>query len=245
MSKQMLAVWGSPGSGKTLTSILLARSLAAKDKIVILVLCDLNAPMLPVVFPDEDPEERSLGVLLSSPEVNQDMVLQNLLLSGDNLGVLGYRKGETINSYPGYVGSKASELLVLLKHQVDYVIVDCNSVLSGQDISSIALQEADAVLRLGSSDLKGPSFMQSWLPVIEMDRRFKSSRHLKALTGIRTKLPWKEISEAYGGVNYHLPYAFEIEQKFQLGKLLEPIRSQEGKDFEKVIHRIIGEVLNE
>ena len=45
----VLAVWGSPGSGKTTTAVKLAKYLADRKKNVILVLCDMTAPMLPCI----------------------------------------------------------------------------------------------------------------------------------------------------------------------------------------------------
>ena len=45
---QVLAVWGSPGCGKTMTAVKLAKHLAAKKKNVVLLLCDMTAPMLPL-----------------------------------------------------------------------------------------------------------------------------------------------------------------------------------------------------
>lgn len=43
----VLAVWGSPGSGKTTVAVRLAKYLADKRRNVILLLCDMTAPMLP------------------------------------------------------------------------------------------------------------------------------------------------------------------------------------------------------
>ena len=42
----ILAVWGSPGSGKTVTAVKLAKHLADRKKNVVLLLCDMTAPMM-------------------------------------------------------------------------------------------------------------------------------------------------------------------------------------------------------
>lgn len=46
---QMLAVWGSPGSGKTTVAVKLAEHLARQKRDVALLLCDMNTPMLPCI----------------------------------------------------------------------------------------------------------------------------------------------------------------------------------------------------
>lgn len=46
---QVLAVWGSPGSGKTTVSVRLAKYLADQKKNVALLLCDMTTPMLPCI----------------------------------------------------------------------------------------------------------------------------------------------------------------------------------------------------
>ena len=52
----VLAVWGSPGSGKTTTAVRLAKYLADKRRNVVLLLCDMTAPMLPCICPASDLE---------------------------------------------------------------------------------------------------------------------------------------------------------------------------------------------
>ena len=51
---QILAVWGSPGSGKTTVAVKLAAKLAAQRRDVALLLCDMNTPMLPCICPPGD-----------------------------------------------------------------------------------------------------------------------------------------------------------------------------------------------
>ena len=40
----ILAVWGSPGCGKTVTAVKIAKHLAAQKKNTVLLLCDMTAP---------------------------------------------------------------------------------------------------------------------------------------------------------------------------------------------------------
>lgn len=64
----MLAVWGSPGSGKTVTAVKIAKMLSARKKNVILLLCDMAAPMLPCICPADALESNGslAGVLAAA-----------------------------------------------------------------------------------------------------------------------------------------------------------------------------------
>ena len=74
--KQMLAVWGSPGAGKTVTAVKLAAELAKRMKNVVLVFTDLTAPSLPAVAAEGKLPEVSVGELLSAPGMTQEQVLK-------------------------------------------------------------------------------------------------------------------------------------------------------------------------
>ena len=72
----VLAVWGSPGSGKSTVAVKLAKYLADKKKNVVLVLCDMTAPMLPCICPPSDLEcQKSLGSILSATHVIEPLSL--------------------------------------------------------------------------------------------------------------------------------------------------------------------------
>lgn len=76
----VLAVWGSPGSGKTTVAVRLAKYLADKRRNVILLLCDMTAPILPCICPAADLEcERSLGSVLAAAHVSENLVKNNLV----------------------------------------------------------------------------------------------------------------------------------------------------------------------
>lgn len=102
---QMLAVWGSPGSGKTVTAVKLAARLAMLKRDVVLLLCDMNTPMLPCICPPGDlEEEHSLGSILAATHVSESLVRHNCILHKKfrHLTILGMRKGENEYTYPVY-----------------------------------------------------------------------------------------------------------------------------------------------
>jgi len=127
---QVLAVWGSPSSGKTIMSVKLARYIASQKKNVILVLADMSAPPLPYVCPSSDLEsELSLGNILGAAHVDGNLVKQNAILHKKNeyLTMFAMLKGENAFSYAPYTETQAREFIHALRQLADYIIIDCTS----------------------------------------------------------------------------------------------------------------------
>ena len=79
----VLAVWGSPGSGKTTVAVKLAKYLADRKRNVSLLLCDMTAPMLPCICPPGELEsEHSLGSILAATHVTGTSELRGAQTSG-------------------------------------------------------------------------------------------------------------------------------------------------------------------
>src|SRR5690554_2194337 len=111
---QVLAVWGSPSSGKTTVSVKLAKHLADNKRNVVLLLCDMTAPMLPCICPPSDLEwERSLGSILAATHVTDTLIKQNCITHKkiSYLTLIGMLKGENVFTYPPYNAELATELL--------------------------------------------------------------------------------------------------------------------------------------
>lgn len=177
----MLAVWGSPGSGKTVTAVKIAKMLSAKKKNVILLLCDMTAPMLPCICsPDELECERSLGNILAAARIGENLIKHNLvtLKRSNYLTVLGLLKGENEYSIPPFTEKQAIELLDGLRQIAPYVIVDCGSYIANDILSAVALMEADSVLRLANCDLKSISYFSSQLPLLK-DAKWDADKQYK------------------------------------------------------------------
>ena len=241
--KQMLALWGSPSSGKTTTAVKLATELAKQKKNVVVVLCDLVAPALPTVLKAKKTPEVSVGAVLSAPAVTQELILKNLAVYDKNpyISLLGYKANENAFSYAEYSKERAVDMLVLLRHIADYVIVDCSSALTDSILSTAALEIADEVLRLCSCDLKAISYYMSILPLLA-DSKFHSEKHIKVLSMPRSYEGGAEYDNAFGGVKFKLPYVPAIEEQAAALNLTEPLARKDGKAYEAVIAAITREV---
>ena len=140
---KLIAVWGSPGSGKTTFSVKLAEALYNRSRgksAVIVVFTDIITPTIPVVFPNFRSEDvYSIGSILSKPDFFADDVVSNMVMTKDrmNLGFLGYKDGENHHSFPEYTEKKAKYLYDVLVGIADYVIVDCMSLPDSNFLTSI------------------------------------------------------------------------------------------------------------
>lgn len=75
----ILAVWGSPGCGKTVTAVKIAKHLAAQKKNTVLLLCDMTAPMMPCICPPSELEvDKSLGSIFAAQRISVNLIKHNL-----------------------------------------------------------------------------------------------------------------------------------------------------------------------
>lgn len=248
-NNQIIAIWGSPSAGKTTTSIKLARELSLKKKNIILVMCDTLCPELMSVLPKTDTSNKSIGSLLALPEITQEHILSKCITLDKNqyITLLGYAQGENIFTYAQYSKERAIDFLILLRHLADYVIVDCSSGFTGDVLSTVALEMADMVLRLGKANLKSVSYFNSYLPVLA-DRRFNTDKHIKVLSNVKVIEPREQVKELFGGARYELPHTEELEVQFLNGELFSGLTGKSSfeyiKSLETLTKRILGEEIN-
>ena len=73
----ILAVWGSPGCGKTVTAVKIAKHLAAQKKNTVLLLCDMTAPMMPCICPPSELEvDKSLGSIFAAQHISVNLIME-------------------------------------------------------------------------------------------------------------------------------------------------------------------------
>ena len=161
---QVLAVWGGPSCGKTVVGAKIAKYISSLKKNVALVLCDTDAPPLPLLLPPSELEtEKSLGSILAAARISENLILQNSITVKKQpyISIIGMLKGENCYSYPRYTDRQALNLIDNLKKIADYIVIDCSSHISDNILSTIALTKSDCVLRIINCDLKSISYLPS------------------------------------------------------------------------------------
>lgn len=241
---QVLAVWGSPSSGKTTVSVKLAKHLADKKRNVVLLLCDMTAPMLPCICPPSDLEwERSLGSILAATHVTDTLIKQNCITHKkiSYLTLIGMLKGENVFTYPPYNAELATELLDHLRDIAPYVIIDCSSYIANDILSAVALMEADSVLRLVNCDLKSISYLSSQLPLLK-DNKWDADKQYKVASNVKTNQASEHIEQVLGNVAFKIPHSDELENQFLAGDLFRDLALKDSRGFRKEIEKISKEV---
>lgn len=244
VKSNILAVWGSPGSGKTVTAVKLAQYVADWKQNVVLVLCDMTAPMLPCICPPSDLEgEHSLGSVLAAAHVTEPLIKHNLVTLKRNsyLTILGMKKGENEYSYPPYSEVQARELLENLTGIAPFVVVDCGSYIANDILSAVSLMEADSVLRLANADLKSVSYLSSQLPLLR-DSKWDADKQYKVAANVKPQQAGEVAAQALGSVAFTLPYSQELESQYLSGNLFAELSMKESRQFRRETERIAREV---
>ncbi len=240
----ILAVWGSPGSGKTTAAVKLAKYLADQKRNTVLVLCDMTAPMLPCVCPPSELEgEHSLGSILAAAHVSEPLIKYNLvtLKKHSHLTLLGLKKGENEYTYPPYTETQAKELLDGLRGIAPFVVVDCGSYIANDILSAVAIMEADSVLRLANADLKSISYLSSQLPLLR-DSKWDADKQYRVASNLKPLQAGEQIGVALGSAAFTLPHSQELEEQYLAGNLLEDLSLKDSRPFRREIEKICKEV---
>lgn len=176
MAHKIIAVYGNSGSYKTTTALSLARYMASKGTNIILVGADTTKPLLPVAAPLESKFAGSLGKALSSVDFDRDMILKNIYMATDHVGILSYNIRENANTYAVVSQERIDDLYMQLRQQSDTdIIVDCTSDISQSKLTAKAVITADVVIELLTCDTNGLVFDGSQEPILQSEQYTASS----------------------------------------------------------------------
>jgi septum formation inhibitor-activating ATPase MinD len=240
------AIWGSPGSGKTITAVKIAKALADKKKNVIIVGCDIAVPLLPVLLPSEN-EVSSLGEVLSLPTLSDISVLQHCVpFKNKYISILGYRLGDNIQTYPDYSFSpqRAKEFISILKGTADYVIIDCTSNHINNKLTATALEQADITFKVVNADLKSISFLESQSPLLQ-GANFKYNQQINIISDVLPSQDITPLTEYLGKSPYILPHVSSLKEQYDCGGLLDTVFGKSAKDYVMAINLIVKEVFKD
>lgn len=242
-NSKLVAVWGSPGSGTTLTSLKLARELSILNKNVILVLSDAETPMIPVIAPTAE-KVKSLGNLLSLPSIKQIDIFRHCIPVGKSLSLLGYLREENEATYPDYNEIRVGELIDLSCEFSDYVVVDCSHHLLYNPLTAIALRDAVVTLRVVNADPKSLSYIKSQAHFFK-DSEFQYYRQINIINNVYDFQDVHAYEESFGGKSYILPHVPALQKQFAEARLMDNIAGREGRRYEPQILAIVKEeILN-
>jgi MinD superfamily P-loop ATPase len=242
----VLAVWGSPGSGKTLTAVKIAKALADKKHDTALLLCDMTAPMIPCICPPSEIEgEHSLEGVLCATTISENLIKNHCMTHKRNphLTVLGLLKGENEYNCRSYTDKQATQLINGLRKITPYVVIDCSSYIACDILSATALMEADSVLRLANCDLKSVSYFSSQMQTLYV-AGWDADKQYKVAANVKPDQAADHIGKVLGASAFRLPYSREVEEQYLAGTLLSDLTMKDSRAFRKEIGKIIGEVFD-
>jgi MinD superfamily P-loop ATPase len=243
MSK-VIAIWGTPNSGKTTFATKLARAIYDEyQATVVVVYTDYETPTLPIVFPNYKKEELcSIGVALSQTDIDRHEVVKQMVTVKDkqNFAFLGFTDGENKYTYPEFDATKVRTLYSVLETLADFVIIDCTSSLDNQ-LSKVAIRGADEVIRLSAPTLKSVSYLSSQLPLY-IDPMFRLEEHIQGIcvTDADLYMPIDEAKSQLHDVRFTIPYCRAVKQQMLDGNLYEVTKDKIfNKKFKAIVEKVV------
>ena len=210
---KVVMIWGSPGSGKSLFSCVLAAELASENKRVMVFSPDQNVPMLPVFLAGQKIETgTSIASLFQAHDMSASLLANavHVLPQNPMIGVLGFSNDEIPwdSLWPGSV--RINEMLKAAGEMTDFILWDCTSDLSCC-INTAMLEIADLAIRIITPDLKGIHYFG------QMERCMANMKQVSinfiTLAGMaRAYHAIDELSYLTGGLNGVLPFSKEMER---------------------------------
>lgn len=239
---KMIAVIGSPGSGKTTVTLKLAQELycATTNGAVIYLSPSLKVPAIGVLFPNYTPDSIfSLGEMLDKTDIYEEDILNHLVTvkSMNNFGCLGYKAGENRFSFPVLTEDKVKSLFDVLHKMAGYVFIDCTEE-ENDLISQYALGVADEVILVLSPDLKSMVYLSSNESVLGSH----ADRAVRVLNVNENELypPVDDVKSNVRNISFVLPYSKQIRGQHLDGLLYERAKDKKYRsELSKIVNTIM------
>lgn len=227
---KIIAVCGSPASGKTTVGLKIAQEIYFTAKCpVLFIFSDTNTPALSYIFPrNKDTELFSLGVVLDKTTITSEDVLKQTVNidSMKNFGFLGFKAGENKHSYAKPTEDKIKDFFTACGNIAPIVFVDCASNFDNL-VSEIAMREADINIQLICPDLRSMGYYSAY----EEKYNAKADKSIKVINIMDNDifLPVDEVKTHFKYVDFILPYSRSLKQQAITGTLYNKINDSKFK----------------
>ena len=227
---KIIAVCGSPASGKTTSALKIAHEIYFRGNCSILFISpDTNTPALSYLFPRrKDTDLFSLGTALDKTTVTSEDILKQAVTTDSmkNFGFLGLKVGENKYSFAKPTEEKVREFLVACSQVVSVVVVDCSSNFDDL-VSEVAMREANVNIQLISPDLRSMGYYSAY----EEKYNAIADKCIKVINLMDNDifLPIEEVKAHFKGVDFILPYSRALKQQAITGTLPERINDAKYK----------------
>lgn len=238
---KLIAVCGSPNSGKTTLSLKIAKSIYDNNKrrTVIYVSPDVCVPTLGYLFPNSKDENMySIGVALDKTDIFKEDIVKQLVTTKTmkDFAILGFKLCENQYTYPDPTEDKICQLFSALREIADYTIIDCTSDESDL-ISNIAKRDCDYAIQVYNPDIKSMVYYASCVNQFLMIE----GKALKVLNTLDNDLylPLDEVLSKFGEMPFVVPYSRAMKHQMITGTLIEKLHDSK---YMSVINAIAKEV---
>lgn len=227
---KLIAVCGSPSSGKTTAGLKIAQEIYWSAKCPVLFISpDTNTPALSYIFPrTKDSDLFSLSVALDKTTITSDEIMKQTVTvnSMKDFGFIGLKAGENKYSYARPTEDKIKEFFTSCRNIAPIVFVDCSSNFDDL-ISDIAMREADMNIQIISPDLRCMGYYSAYN---EMYNTI-TNKCIKVINLMDNDifLPINEVKTHFNGVDFILPYSRDLKQQVITGALSERINDTKYK----------------
>lgn len=239
---KIIAVCGSPSSGKTTTALKLAQEIYFSAKCPVLFISpDTNTPTLSYLFPrSKDNELFSLGAALDKTSITAEDILKQTvnINSMKDFGFLGLKLGENKYSYARPTEEKVKEFFVSCGNIASFVFIDCASYFD-DPISEMAMRESGIIVQMITADLKCMGYYSAY----EDRYNALSDKVIKILNVMDNDilLPIDEVKQHFNGTDFMLPYSIKIKEQAIIGSLTDKTSDSKYKSVcTNVVRRVMS-----
>ena len=231
----IIAVWGSPNSGKSILSTRMAVNLSKGKFKILVIYTESMAVDIAWIYPNEK-NFVSMGDIWQK-DIDIDEIYGYLMaVKGyNNLAYLSYKPGENLFSYPVFTKFNVLQRLNELQKIFDYIIIDCVSDISSNMLTTVALEMADIVFRLAGTGLKDSFFFDSNLKLL-LDGRFNLNRHISILSNTKYYEPSEVYRMKYDNLRYELAFDEKLYRRVLEGEAYVLFNCE----YDKILNNIIN-----